>query len=210
MSDTEPPNSKERPIQTFGSHAYPIEQKDGHTVLDEEFEEVPIEHIPSTGRGNSSDGKTWLNPSAGQLYRSCHRKNKGLEVDDAPAMSSTHVAITEGTWNAILEYENLHKSSCPEVKLARFWGMFEQHTIKARLIHSLGNDYPFDRHDWVVDRCGKEVRYIIDYYSTQKNGSTDDDDLEFFIDARPAPNFFGLVDRAHLAFNKWRAGESWW
>ena len=25
---------------------------------------------------------------------------------------------------------------------------------------------PFDRHDWTVDRCGKEVRYIIDYYST--------------------------------------------
>ena len=23
---------------------------------------------------------------------------------------------------------------------------------------------PFDRHDWVVDRGGKEVRYIIDYY----------------------------------------------
>lgn len=25
---------------------------------------------------------------------------------------------------------------------------------------------PFDRHDWYVDRCGKEVRYIIDYYAT--------------------------------------------
>ena len=25
---------------------------------------------------------------------------------------------------------------------------------------------PFDRHDWVVDRCGKEVKYTIDYYST--------------------------------------------
>ena len=23
---------------------------------------------------------------------------------------------------------------------------------------------PFDRHDWWVDRCGKEVRYTIDYY----------------------------------------------
>jgi hypothetical protein len=23
---------------------------------------------------------------------------------------------------------------------------------------------PFDRHDWVVDRCGQEVRYVIDFY----------------------------------------------
>lgn len=23
---------------------------------------------------------------------------------------------------------------------------------------------PFDRHDWTVDRCGKEVRYVIDFY----------------------------------------------
>ena len=28
---------------------------------------------------------------------------------------------------------------------------------------------PFDRHDWVVDRCGTEVRYIIDFYT----GKTD-------------------------------------
>lgn len=23
---------------------------------------------------------------------------------------------------------------------------------------------PFDRHDWLVDRCGREVRYVIDFY----------------------------------------------
>ena len=23
---------------------------------------------------------------------------------------------------------------------------------------------PFDRHDWLVDRCGRDVRYIIDFY----------------------------------------------
>lgn len=28
----------------------------------------------------------------------------------------------------------------------------------------LGGPAPFDRHDWVIDRCGKEVRYIIDFY----------------------------------------------
>ena len=29
----------------------------------------------------------------------------------------------------------------------------------------LGFKLPFDRHDWVVDRCGKDVRYIIDFYN---------------------------------------------
>lgn len=28
----------------------------------------------------------------------------------------------------------------------------------------LGGPAPFDRHDWVVDRCGTEVRYVIDFY----------------------------------------------
>lgn len=35
---------------------------------------------------------------------------------------------------------------------------------------------PFDRHDWTVDRCGKEVRYCIDYYDTEDS---------YWIDARP-------------------------
>lgn len=25
-------------------------------------------------------------------------------------------------------------------------------------------ELPFDRHDWIVDRNGQDVRYIIDYY----------------------------------------------
>jgi hypothetical protein len=28
----------------------------------------------------------------------------------------------------------------------------------------LGGPEPFDRHDWVIDRCGQEVRYVIDFY----------------------------------------------
>ena len=36
---------------------------------------------------------------------------------------------------------------------------------KAKLFNMLGVEWPFDRHDWTVDRCGKEVDYTIDYYS---------------------------------------------
>jgi cytochrome c heme-lyase len=35
---------------------------------------------------------------------------------------------------------------------------------KARFKMLFSHPAPFDRHDWTVDRGGKEVRYIIDYY----------------------------------------------
>lgn len=34
----------------------------------------------------------------------------------------------------------------------------------ARLSSWFGGQLPFDRHDWWVDRCGQEVRYVIDFY----------------------------------------------
>jgi hypothetical protein len=34
----------------------------------------------------------------------------------------------------------------------------------ARLMGWIGGPMPFDRHDWFVDRCGEEVRYVIDFY----------------------------------------------
>lgn len=54
---------------------------------------------------------------------------------------------------------------------------------------------PFDRHDWIVDRCGKEVRYVIDYYKGKEDpfGNTFG---AVYIDARPAVSWGGLVDRA--------------
>ena len=42
---------------------------------------------------------------------------------------------------------------------------------------------PFDRHDWTVDRCGKEVRYIIDYYAVDDGMG----DTDYFVDARYVP-----------------------
>ena len=58
-------------------------------------------------------------------------------------------------------------------------------------------ELPFDRHDWIVDRNGKEVRYIIDYY----DGGPVDKDYQFTIlDVRPALDSFEVRDhkRYHL------------
>lgn len=40
-------------------------------------------------------------------------------------------------------------------------------------MHSwVGGQMPFDRHDWVVDRCGDEVRYVIDFYFHEDKAGT--------------------------------------
>jgi len=42
---------------------------------------------------------------------------------------------------------------------------------------------PFDRHDWVINRCGKTVRYVLDYY---KDPSLKEEP-KIRLDVRPAP-----------------------
>ena len=55
---------------------------------------------------------------------------------------------------------------CGGPRLARFVGRPKDLSPKARFLNLLGYRLPFDRHDWFVDRCGKErVRYVIDFYN---------------------------------------------
>ena len=42
----------------------------------------------------------------------------------------------------------------------------------ARFASWFGSGLPFDRHDWIVDRCGQEVRYIIDFYFDDEKAGT--------------------------------------
>jgi Cytochrome c/c1 heme lyase len=42
----------------------------------------------------------------------------------------------------------------------------------ARVSSWFGGQLPFDRHDWWVDRCGREVRYVIDFYYNEDRGGT--------------------------------------
>lgn len=54
--------------------------------------------------------------------------------------------------------------ACPEVPTTVTShccrGRPQEFSPKARLLNLLGYRLPFDRHDWVVDRCGEEVRYV--------------------------------------------------
>lgn len=40
-------------------------------------------------------------------------------------------------------------------------GRPQEYSPKARLLNFLGYKLPFDRHDWIVDRCGREVKHLL-------------------------------------------------
>eukprot|EP01084_Bolivina_argentea_P106878 191143_1 len=232
----EPPDSNtDHAISHFNHMAKVLKKKDSSDIHDI----IPGVEIPATGRGNSETGTEWLNPSANQLYRALQRKNKPIDKEDALSVAAIHAIVTEQTWSNIMQYENYHIKSCPNPRLARFEGKDGIYSPKARFCHFfMGLPYPYDRHDWIVDRCGKEVQYIIDYYaipmavsssSTENGNNTEhkeqtydednryspfiqDESIEFMytIDARPKLNSFGnLVDRARVAYTNWKNGDSW-
>ena len=64
-------------------------------------------------------------------------------------------------------------------------------------------ELPFDRHDWVVDRCGREVRYIIDYYDIGDEDAYKRGEF-VFLDVRPAMDSFqAVLDRARVCVLRW-------
>ena len=56
---------------------------------------------------------------------------------------------------------------------------------RARINTILGYTAPFDRHDWVVDRCGTKVDYVIDFYAGR---SDPQGQPSFYLDVRPKLN----------------------
>ncbi len=79
-----------------------------------------------------------------------------------------------------------------------------------RYFHFSRYDLPFDRHDWIVDRCGKEVRYIIDYYDVGDPDAYKQGDF-VHMDVRPAfDSFEAVLDRSRVAMLRWAANLSMW
>lgn len=62
-------------------------------------------------------------------------------------------------------------------------------------------ELPFDRHDWVVERCGRKVRYVIDYYGCEP---AEDNSVPIYLDVRPAlDSFQAFWDRLRVAWRRW-------
>ncbi|RKP37071.1 cytochrome c/c1 heme-lyase [Dimargaris cristalligena] len=161
-----------------------------------------------------SDNSTWMYPSEQQFYNAMKRKNWEAKEEDMEAVVSIHNIVNEMAWRKVLKWEQHYKAQCPTPKLVRFEGRPTDISPKARFRNFIGYKLPFDRHDWVVDRCGQEVTYIIDFYSGRPkkqlaNPESPDTPLarmtdipSFFLDVRPKLTPQSFVDRVRQLFSK--------
>eukprot|EP00051_Salpingoeca_urceolata_P008998 m.110515 g.110515 ORF g.110515 m.110515 type:complete len:254 (+) comp16049_c0_seq1:122-883(+) len=148
---------------------------------------------------HQDDGEKWQYPSEQMFYNAMRRKGWDPNEKDMSVVVSMHNAVNEHSWRQVMAWEKLHECDCVDPKLKKFLGRPKDLSPKARLRTLLGYAAPFDRHDWIVDRCGTDVRYVIDFYSAEKKGGGPG----FFIDARPAMDSFTSVwDRVRMSFRK--------
>ncbi|KAL0276868.1 UNVERIFIED_CONTAM: hypothetical protein PYX00_004341 [Menopon gallinae] len=161
-----------------------------------------VSSIPKAGEENAF----WVYPSQQMFWNAMLRKGWRWQDDDIKPKDmddiiKIHNANNELAWQEVLKWEALHARECSCPKLKSFKGKAKQYSPRARIRQLLGYELPFDRHDWIVDRCGKEVRYIIDYY----DGGTVDPDYKFaLLDVRPAMDSFeNIWDRMKVAYWRW-------
>ena len=64
-----------------------------------------------------------------------------------------HNAVNERAWTKLMEWEALRAEPGVVPKLVRFMGRPTDVSPKARCLGLIGYKAPFDRHDWIVDRC---------------------------------------------------------
>jgi len=137
----------------------------------------------------------WQYPSQRQFYKATAAKGHDVNPADMASVIAIHNAVNEQAWVKIMQYEKMHEQECATPKLIRFLGRPGDMSMKARVTGWFGRTDPFDRHDWHVDRCGKEVRYIVDFYDGKPVANMP---VSIYIDARPDFQTGGLWDRARM------------
>jgi cytochrome c heme-lyase len=171
--------------------------------------------VPSTipkGGALSEEGETWVFPSPQRFYNALRKKGYDMQGQEADMDSivKIHNTVNERAWAQVLEWESKYHSKC-EPKLVKIRGRPTDLSPKARLNVFLGYTKPFDRHDWVIQRCDEEVRYVIDFYKgpvQEKTIKLEDGSFSrvqhesMYIDTRPElsarnswdiiRNFFGV------------------
>ncbi|KAK1760096.1 cytochrome c/c1 heme-lyase [Echria macrotheca] len=155
------------------------------------------ESPPGTTPETSSSGN-WIYPSEKMFFDAMRRK--GFDSHSAADMKTVvpiHNAVNERAWAEILRWEQPYATAqCGGPKLHSFAGQSTRMSPKARVNTLLGYTAPFDRHDWVVDRCGTQVEYVIDFYAGRSDGKGAGK-LNFYLDVRPKLNSWeGIKMRA--------------
>jgi len=177
--------------------------------------ELSTERQKSSIPKATAEGENWVYPSEQMFWNAMLRKGwKWRDEDIAPEDMNNIIKIhnrnNEDAWQEVLKWEALHADECREPKLKSFGGKAKDFSPRALFRHKvLGYDLPFDRHDWIVDRNGKEVRYIIDYYD---GGEVAKDYRFTILDVRPAfDSVEAWWDRSRVAWWRWRSeAEEWW
>jgi len=132
------------------------------------------------------------------------RKSYNPSAPDMSSIIPIHNAVNERTWHHILRWEKGRGAeACGGPKLVSFQGDASKISPRAWWLSTIwGYQKPFDRHDWVVERCGKRVDYIIDFYEGKlggkgkssgaekdgKKGGTLGGPVSFYLDVRPKLN----------------------
>jgi len=187
---------------------------------------LPADHPPVSSTSTSlpqhrevssiprTDGTNWVYPSQAQFYAAMARKQHDPRASDMPVLVPIHNAVNERAWSEVMTWERgKGAEKCGGVKLVSFKGRPKERSLRARWNMMLGYQAPFDRHDWIIDRCGIKQRYIIDFYtgknatriSSPGNGTPN---LAFFLDVRPAiDNWDGLQLRISKFFESFFVGR---
>lgn len=137
--------------------------------------DLPTEREKSTIPKGGTDADTWQYPSPQMFWNALVRKEKteGANEEDITSVVAVHNNMNETTWKQVAIWESLVDDDGYAPTLLRFLGRPDDLSPKARFKALAGHPKPFDRHDWYVDRGGKEVRYIIDYYHDESSVSKD-------------------------------------
>lgn len=191
LNNEGPPNQQPAPDQPF---ALPTERQ-----------------VSSIPKATGDKDEHWVYPSPQMFWNAMLRKGWRWKDDEVSQNDMDHIikihnVNNELAWQEILKWEALHAKECGHPKLKKFSGKFTEPTVRARIRGWMGYEMPFDRHDWIVDRCGKDVRYIIDYYD---GGEVDPETSKFaHLDVRPAMDSLqSIYDRMLVTYWQYTRGD---
>ena len=153
-------------------------------------------HLANNESESGADVRSgnWVYPSEKMFFEAMRRKDHSPRATDMAAIVPIHNAVNERAWKEIREWESGYTSAavanakCGGPRLHSFSGDSRKLTPRARWNTLLGYSAPFDRHDWVVERCSGEpaVEYVIDFYAGKDDGKGRG--LNFYLDVRPKLN----------------------
>ena len=154
----------------------------------------PVNHEVETG-ADAATGN-WVYPSEKMFFEAMKRKGfDSARAADMQTVVPIHNAVNERAWAEIQAWEAAAAAAAGGAKCAQgprlhsFTGVKDKMTPRARFNTLLGYAAPFDRHDWVVDRCGTRVEYVIDFYAGRQDPKgKEQGQVSFYLDVRPKLN----------------------